>query len=152
MNQVTPTDRANAYLTGGESERPSFTPETPTRAIAEPSMESGFNFLACVTGRADDFQDLWYNSSSSGGTQKRYWDVTIVLSPAGRRWPGVSVSGGDEMVTFEVEGQDVNAAVTPRGEHYVEKTSRDLLGQMKRCGLCSDRRVRFSVVGRGSSS
>ena len=154
MNLVTPIYRANACPTGGESERRSFTRGTLTRAIGgKTSMGADLNTLVCVTGRADDAQESWYTFWPQGEPNKAVsgYDDCPISGP--RTIFRGSVSGGDQMLTSEVERRDFNAAVRPRGEFWANKRiSRGLHGQMKRSGLFSDEQVRFSVLSRGGSS
>ena len=61
MSLVMPTRRANACPAGGEGGRCSFTRETPMRAVRMTSMGFDLSIHLCVTERADDFRELWYN-------------------------------------------------------------------------------------------
>ena len=154
MNLVTPISRANAYPAGGGSDRYSITRDSLTRAIAgKTSMGADLNTRLCVTGRADDFHKLWYNSSLQEEPNKAVsgYDDCPISGP--RTTFGSSVSGGDQMVTFKVERQDFSAVARPCRELWATKeTFRGLHGQIKRCGLYSDKRVRFSILSRGGSS
>ena len=153
MNLAMHTCRVNVHPARGESERHSFTRETVTCSIEENSMGANLNTRLCVTGRADNRQGLWYTFWSPGGPQKVVSGCDDCSISGPRTMFGGSVSGGDEMVTSEVEGQGFNAAVTPRGELWAKKeTSCSLHGQMKRSGLFSDKRERFTVLSGGGSS
>jgi len=154
MNLVTPTRRANAYPAGGESDRDSITIDSLTRAIGMTSMEVDLNTLSFVTGRAHNSQESWYTFGfQEEGAHEAVsgYDDCPISGP--RTMFRGSVSGGDPMVTSEVERHDFNAAVTPFGGICAENgISRDLHGQMKRSGLFPDKQVSFSVLSGGGSS
>ena len=154
MSLVTPISRANACPAGGVSDRYSITREDFTHAMGgKTSMGANLNTRLCVTGRADDFHKLWYNSSLQEEPNKAVsgYDDCPISGP--RTMFGGSVSGGEKMVTFEVDGQDFSAAVALRTELRAKKaTSRGLHGEMKRCGLNPGKRVRCSILSGGGSS
>ena len=154
MSLVTPTRRANACPAGGGSDRYSITRDSRTRAIAgKTSMGVDLNTRLCVTGRAEDSLESWYNLLSQEGPHKAVsgYDDCPISGP--RTMLGGSVSGGEKMVTSEVEKQDINAAARPRSEVSAKReTSPGLHSQLKRSGLFSDKRVRFTVLSGGGSS
>ena len=153
MNLVTPTDRANAYPAGAESEQCSFKRDTLTRAIGRTSMGADLDFWICVTGHADNFQESWYTSCSPEGPHKAVLVCGDCAISGPRTMFRGSVSGGDQMVTFDVERQDFNAAARPRSGMCAEnETSRDLCCRMKRSGLFSDKRDYFTILSGGGSS
>jgi len=117
-------------------------------------MGVDLNTRVCVIGRADDAQKSWYTLQFQEEPHKKAvsgYDDCPISSP--QKMFGGSVSGGEKMVTFEVDGQDFNSAVTPRSEVSAKReTSPGLHSQLKRSGLFSDKQVRFTILSGGDSS
>ena len=138
MNLAMPTGPAIVSPTLGESEQPSFTRETLSRATGEDSLGANLNTSLCVTGRAYNCLELWYNFSSPGGPQKEVpgCDDCSVSGP--RMMSGGSVSGDDHIVrcATDIRGREV-AASTWVGRYVDDAVTSASIGLHREQGWCA---------------